>query len=311
MGSGKNNIVFFGTSEICIPFLESLRTFFEIDLIITQPDAHGGRKKKLIEPAVKKYAISNKISYIQPVKLNRETALRIQETDPAIGVVISYGKFIPGKVFKVPEFNTVNVHFSLLPELRGAAPYQRAIEMGMEQTGITVFEISTEMDAGDIWSKKKYMIYPDDTSESLSKRMGETGAPFLTDTVTSIINGKMEKKPQDHSLSTLAKAVAKDEGSINWEHSADRIYNKFRAFFPWPGLFFLSGDKKIAIKKMKISVEKSKLNPGSVISVSRESLKVCCGNNNVIDIFSILPQGKKEMTPYTYSLGNRIPEILY
>ena len=311
MGSGKNNIVFFGTSEICIPFLESLKRSFKIDLIVTQPDARGGRKKKLIEPAVKKYAVSNNITFIQPEKLNRETAGRIQETDPVIGVVISYGKFIPGKISRVPEFNTINVHFSLLPELRGAAPYQRAIEMGVKQTGITVFEIAAEMDAGDIWSRKECEIYTDDTSESLSKRMGETGAPFLTKTLTDIINGRLKKEPQDHSLATLAKAVSKDEGSINWTHSADKIYNKFRAFFPWPGLFFLSEDKKITIKRMKISGEKSKLSPGSVISITRESLKVCCGNNNVIEIFSILPQGKKEMTPHTYSLGNRIPEKLY
>lgn len=310
MGNGKNKIVFFGTSGICIPFLESLRSEFNIDLIVTQPDAYGGRKKKLIEPAVKQYALLNKIRFIQPEKLTREIAGIIGEINPVIGVVISYGKFIPGKIFRVPEFNTVNVHFSLLPELRGAAPYQRAIEMGLKKTGITIFEIAYQMDAGDIWSKEEFHILADDTSESLSERMGREGALFLTKTLKSIINGEIKKEPQDHSFATLAKAVSKEEGKIIWDLSAEEIYNKFRAFYPWPGLAFFSEEKKITIKNMSISGEKSDADPGTILSLTKEGLKVCCGKNNVVSISSILPQGKKEMTPYTYSLGNRIPEKL-
>lgn len=306
MGSGKTNIVFFGTSEICIPFLDSLRAEFNISLVITQPDAIGGRKKKLLEPAVKKYSALHNISFIQPEKLTGETAAIIRESGPDIGVVISYGKFIPGKIFRIPEFRTVNVHFSLLPELRGAAPYQRAIEAGMEKTGISVFEICKEMDAGDIWSQKELPVLPEDTSESLSRRMGLRGAPFLTQTIKEILSGKLKKKGQNSSLATYAKAVSKSEGVINWDQSAVEIFNKFRAFYPWPGISFLSGDKKIVIKKMKISEEYGNLIPGSVLSVTKKGLKVTCGNNSVIEILSILPQGKKEMTPYTYSLGNVI-----
>ena len=306
MANGKPRIVFFGTSTICIPFLNSLRIAFDIPLIITQPDSYGGRKKIRIEPAIKKYSAKNGIPFTQPDKLNKETASIISETDPHIGVVISYGKFIPGKIFRIPKFGTINVHFSLLPELRGAAPYQRAIETGMNLTGITIFEINKEMDAGDIWAKTEFRIFPDDTSESLSQRMGFEGAGFLTDTLQKIISGKIEKEHQDHSLATYAKAVSKSEGIINWEQDAETIFNKFRAFFPWPGLSFLSGDKKITIKKMKISNTMGDQEPGTVLSVTKESLKVSCGNRSVIDILSIHPQGKKEMTPYIYSLGNSI-----
>ncbi|MCK5005201.1 MAG: methionyl-tRNA formyltransferase, partial [Candidatus Aminicenantes bacterium] len=218
--------------------------------------------------------------------------------------------FIPGKIFRVPEFNTVNVHFSLLPELRGAAPYQRAIEMGLKRTGITIFEIAAEMDAGDIWSRKEVPILPDDTSESLSERMGKEGAPFLTDTLESIIKGDIKKEPQDNSHATFAKVVSKEEGRIVWNFIAGEIYNKFRAFYPWPGVSFSSGDKKITIKSMNISGEKSELSPGTILSLTKEGLKVCCGKGSVVNIYSILPQGKKEMTPYTFSLGNRIPEKL-
>ncbi len=306
MANGKSRVIFFGTSVICIPFLDSLKIAFNIPLVITQPDSYGGRKKKLIEPAVKNYSVKNGIRFIQPDKLNKETASIIREIDPQIGVVISYGKFIPGKIFRIPKFNTINVHFSLLPELRGAAPYQRAIEAGMKLTGVTIFEINKEMDAGDIWTKKEFRILPDDTSESLSQRMGLESAGFLTDTLHKIISGKIEKEPQDHSQATYAKPVSKKEGIINWEQDASSIFNKFRAFYPWPGISFFSGDKKITIKKMKISNTTEDKDPGTVLSVTKDSLKVSCGNKSAIDILLILPQGKKEMTPYIYSLGNSI-----
>jgi len=306
MASGKAVIVFFGTSGICIPFLESLKSAFDIRLIITQPDAFGGRKKKLIEPAVKKYALENRIRFIQPEKLNRDISSIIKETDPVIGVVISYGKFIPGKIFRIPEYKTINVHFSLLPELRGAAPYQRAIEAGMIQTGISIFEIGKEMDTGDIWSKKECLIHPDDTSESLSERMGIEGSDFLTETLKKIITGKLNKKPQDHSLATYARTITKIEGMVDWRLSGKEIYNKFRAFFPWPGMSFFSGDTKITIKEMKLSDENSNKEPGSVLSITKQNMKVVCGDNSIIEILSILPQGKKEMSPYIYSLGNNI-----
>jgi len=310
MANGKSGIVFFGTSEICIPFLELLKSEFDIRLIITQPDSFGGRKKKIIEPAVKKYAAGNRIKFIQPKKLNRETASIIEGTNPTIGVVISYGKFIPGKIFRIPEFNTINVHFSLLPELRGAAPYQRAIESGLELTGISIFEICKEMDAGDIWSKKECRILPEDTSKSLSERMAAQGSVFLVETLKEIISGELSKNPQDHSSATYAKAISKNEGMIDWERDSAEIFNKFRSFFPWPGISFLSWDKKITIKNMKISDEKGAGEPGSIISITKKSMKVACGNNDIIEIFSILPQGKKEMSPYIYSLGNKFENRL-
>jgi len=310
MENGKKKIVFFGTSEICIPFLELLINEFSIELIITQPDSFGGRKKKLIEPAVKKYALSKNIRYLQPAKLNKDIAKVIKNIDPDISIVISYGKFIPGKIFKIPRFKTVNVHFSILPKFRGAAPYQRAIEKGSQSTGITIFEISSEMDTGDIWATKKCNISPDDTSITLADRMSKKGAPFLISTLKKIIEGTIEKKTQDHSSATFAKIVKKDEGRVNWNHDAKKIYNKFRAFHPWPGSFYYSLGKKISIKKMRISNHKSKNPAGNVLSVSKDALIICCGANECIEISMILPQGKKEMTPYIFSIGNKIPEKL-
>ncbi len=310
MENGNNSIVFFGTSEICIPFIDSLKSKFDIKLIITQPDSFGGRKKKLIEPSVKKYALSNNINYIQPEKLNGSVADIIKEIDPDISVVISYGKFIPKKIFNIPKYKTVNVHFSILPKLRGAAPYQRAIESGLKNTGITIFEICKEMDAGDIWATKEYNIFTDDTSTTLADRMAENGASFLASTLKKIINQTIEKKPQDHSLASFAKIITKSEGRVNWDINAKELYDKFRAFQPWPGIFFYSIGEKISIKEMKISNRKSNDPAGNVLSLTKDALIVSCGGDDCIEITEILPQGKKEMTPYIFSLGNKISEKL-
>ena len=235
----SGNIIFFGTSEICIPFLNLLKNRFNIKLIITQPDAKGGRQRKKMIPAVKKFAVENNIDFEQPEKLKDPRLMeKMEALDPDIGVVVSYGKLIPGRVFRIPRHQTINVHFSLLPFYRGAAPVQRAIENGDKTTGITIFEIDKKMDTGDIWAKKEYEIKDTDTTETLWERLSQEGSLFLADTINKILTEKIIKTPQPHQNATLARQVVKSEGEINWELHAREIYNKHRAFTPWPGIYF-------------------------------------------------------------------------
>ncbi|MEN8152451.1 MAG: methionyl-tRNA formyltransferase [Acidobacteriota bacterium] len=310
MGNGKDKIIFFGTPEICIPFLESLKENFDLKLIVTQPDSFGGRKKKVIEPAAKIFAIKNNIPFIQPEKLNSKVAEEIRRTDPAISVVVSYGKFIPGKIFRIPTHNTINVHFSLLPEYRGAAPVQRTIEDGLNRTGITIFEINKGMDTGDIWAKKEYDIDPADTSKTLLDRLSREGSRFLIKILNKIISGNLEKTHQNNSDATYAEPVTKNEGRIIWDLPVKKIYNRFRAFFPWPGSFFFIGEKKFTVIEASVSPREYDGAPGDICSVKKEKMEVCCGGKSVLEIHSFIPQGKKEMTPYIFSLGNTIPEKL-
>ena len=308
---GNGNIVFFGTSQICIPFLKLLKDNFEIKLIITQPDATGGRHRKKIIPEVKSFAMENSIEFLQPERLKDESLVeKIRELNPSIGVVVAYGKLIPGRIFRIPEHNTINVHFSLLPLYRGAAPVQRALENGETRTGITIFEIEKKMDTGDVWAKKEYRISDSDTTGSLWETLSELGAPFLIDTIEKILAGKIKKSPQNHEDATYANQVLKSEGEVNWNSNARTIFNKLRAFTPWPSLFFYIDNRLIKIKKINPTDFTHTRAPGDVLELNQKGIKVCCGENSVLEILEIQPEGKKVMTPYSFSLGNRIPDSL-
>jgi len=304
MANGK--IIFFGTSDICTPFLDGLIKKFKIELIITQPDRRGGRKNKIISSPVKQFAIENNIKYIQPEIFDIKTVEIIKEISPDIAVVIAYGKLIPTNVYQIPSFNTINVHFSLLPEYRGAAPVQRAIENGENKTGITIFEISKRMDAGKIWRTDEFMIEKDDTTRTMWNKLSNLGTPILLQTIEDILDNKIIKKRQEHSKSTYASPINKSEGKINWAKSARQIYNQFRAFEHWPGIFFIMNNKKFKFKTIAISELNHNKSSGEIIRLDKTGLFISCGNNSVLQIISFQPEGKKSMTPHIYSIGNKI-----
>jgi methionyl-tRNA formyltransferase len=316
MASG--NIVFFGTPQLCIPFLKSLKKEFTLSFIITQPDAVGRRNRKKIPPAVKCFARENHIDFEQPETLkNTEIQEKIKEYDPDIGVVISYGKIIPESIFKIPRFNTINVHFSLLPLYRGAAPVQRALEKGETKTGITIFEIDKKLDTGDIWAKQEFSIQPSDTAETLLNRLCDQGSPFMIKTIQQIFKQQLSKKPQNHPMATYARTIKKEEGRVDWNLTAQQIFNKYRGFFPWPGLFCFIDQKRIKLTKIQVAFESPSLdsllvqkNPGDILKLDRDFLAVCCGNKSILLIEEFQPEGKKNMTPFHFSLGNPIPPKL-
>lgn len=318
MSQGNKKIVFWGTSAVCIPFLNELKRHFEIKLIITQPDSLGGRGRKKIIPPVKSFAMEKGIEFIQPEILKDEALIeKVKSTGAVIGVVVSYGKIIPKALFTLPEFRTVNVHYSILPLYRGAAPVQRAIEKGEKRTGITIFELKRKMDAGDIWAVKEFDILDSDTTGTLWERLSREGAPFLVETIDNILSAKISKTPQDHEKATYAPAVEKQESTVDWQLTAGEIFNKLRAFTPWPGLCCEANDRVFKLVKLRVCQVTQELTeklagkrPGDVVAMDKESLKVCCGNNTVIEILEIQPQGKKPMTPYCYCLGNELPASL-
>ena len=309
MANGE--IVFYGTAAIGLPMLEELHKLFKLSLIITQPDARGGRNRQEIIPAVKQFAIKNSLPLIQPLSL-REPGLSetISRINPDIAVVVAYGQFIPRALYSLPRFKTINVHFSLLPAYRGAAPVQRAIENGETRSGITIFEIDIRMDAGDIWAQEEIPIRPDDTCGSCQQRLGELAAPLLLKTMEMIFSGKITKFPQDHSLATLARPVRKSEGRIDWNLPAQRLADKLRAFTPWPGLFFSIGNRQIKVISAGVSLKAHQAATGKVLSLDAHALHIACGQSSILEISGIQPEGKKAMTPWQYSLGNRFPESL-
>jgi methionyl-tRNA formyltransferase len=307
----NGEIVFYGTAAIGLPILKELHKNFRLSLIITQPDSHGGRQRQAIIPAVKLFALENSLAMIQPPSL-REPGLTetISRSHPVIAVAVAYGQFIPRALYSLPRFKTINVHFSLLPAYRGAAPVQRAIENGENRSGITIFEISAHMDAGDIWTQEEVIINPNDTCGSYQLRLGKLAAPLLLKTMEQIFLDKIRKHPQDNSLATLARPVKKSEGQVDWNLPARHLVNKLRAFTPWPGLFFSMGNRQIKIISAGISHQVHQVQAGNILALDAPSLKVACGQGSVLEISGIQPEGKKEMSPRQYSLGNRFPERL-
>lgn len=306
----KVNIVFLGTSGVCIPFLELLRLHFNIPLIITQPDAMGGRnRKQVLVPPVKTFALEHDINVFQPEKLKSDLVFeKITCAEPEIGVVISYGKLIPQRVFEIPKHRMINVHFSMLPKYRGAAPVQRAIENGDSMSGISIFEIEKRMDAGDIWVQQEMEIFPGDTTDTLWERMSEDGAPLLIETIDAIIEGKIEKTPQDDSLATFAHPVQKEEGRADFNLTAQQLFNKFRAFDPWPSLTCCSEDKAFKLTQVRVSSLTHNQNPGDILCMDRQGVRICCGEGTVLEVMEFQPQGKTPMNPFVYCLGNKLPK---
>jgi len=304
-------LVFFGTAAIGLPILKELNRNFDLKLIVTQPDTRGGRNRQLFVPPVKQFAVENRLPFMQPSDLQEpELELAMHRLDPFIAVVVAYGQFIPSVIHSLPRFKTINVHFSLLPAYRGAAPVQRAIENGESRSGITIFEISGRMDAGPIWAREEIAIRPDETTASYQQRLGERAAPFLLQTLNQISSGKIRKHPQNDSRATLAPAIKKSEGRVDWRLPAQRLYDRLRAFTPWPGLFFDLEKRQIKILNAGVSRNKHDGQEGRMLALDAQSLQVACGSGTVLEITSIQPEGKKAMSPWQFSLGNRFPEIL-
>jgi methionyl-tRNA formyltransferase len=307
----NGELVFFGTAAIGLPILKELNRNFDLKLIVAQPDAHGGRNRQLIVPPVKQFAVENRLPFIQPPDLREpELELAMRRIDPAIAVVVAYGRFIPRAIYSLPRYRTVNVHFSLLPAYRGAAPVQRAIENGESRSGITIFEIASPMDAGPIWAQEEVAIRPDDSTASYQLRLGEKAAPFLLRTLAQIFSGKIRKHAQDDSLATLAPAVSKSEGRVDWRLPAQRLYDRLRAFSPWPGLFFNLGKRQVKVLSAGVSKKECPGQPGQILALDDQGLLVVCGLQTVLQITLIQPEGKKPMSPRQFSLGNRLPEVL-
>ncbi len=310
MASGE--LLFFGTAALCLPFLDELQKRFGIALVVTQPDACGGRCRKRIEPPVKGWAQARGLPLRQPETLgDGRLAAELASAPPALAVVIAYGQKIPAGLYLLPRCRTVNVHFSLLPRYRGAAPVQRAIENGETETGLTIFEIGERMDAGPVWAQLPVGIDPADTCASLQQRLAAVGAPFLADTVAGILAGQLRQAPQDERLATRAPAVRKQEGRIDWRMPAPRLVDRLRAFTPWPGLFFQAGGRQFRVLQAAVDpAPETAAGPGTVLAADCNGLRVACGGGTVLRIGEFQPESKRPMTPHDYCLGNQLPAVL-
>lgn len=260
----KLRIVFMGTPSFAEKILLSLlEEKYNILAVFTQPDKKSGRKGESVTSPVKVLAEKNKIPVIQPEKFDEQTISSLKELKPDLIVVAAYGKILPEKALEIPGFGSINVHASLLPKFRGASPIQNAILSGETETGITTMLMDKGMDTGDILLQEKISIDPNDTTPILMEKLKNKGAETLLKTIPLWIEKKISPIKQDSSKATLCQLIERSDGKIIWDNEAQDIYNRYRAFYPWPGIFSFWDENGLTkrIKLNKISLQKT--NPQS------------------------------------------------
>jgi methionyl-tRNA formyltransferase len=301
-------IVFFGSPASALPtFKKLLEAGHHIEDVITQPDKPRGRGKKLFPPPVKALAQELNIPCFQPPKIRKDplAVQKIINIKPDLIVVVAYGQIIPDSIIYLPRYNSINLHFSLLPKYRGASPVQWAILNGEEKTGITIFQLNKKMDEGDILSQEEVKIFPGEKAFELEARLAEMGAELLVRTISQI--DKIEPLKQNHAQATYAPKLKKEDGRIDWKKEALFIDRKARAFYPWPSTFAFLDEKRIKIHEGKVGRKLSQhLLPGKILAVSKEGIEVCCGGRTTYLIQKIQPENKKEMDAYAFSHGAAI-----
>jgi methionyl-tRNA formyltransferase len=301
-------VVFFGSPSTALPALNSLLSSgYEIKLVVTQPDKPAGRGKKLTPPAVKIFAENHGLPVIQPEKIRKDerTLELIKEANPDVIIVVAYGQIIPASIIYLPPYKSLNIHFSLLPKYRGAAPVQWAILNGEMFTGVTIFQLNEKMDEGPILTQQQTPILPRENAHELETRLAYLGAKLLINTLNEL--QKIELKPQDNSRATYAPKLTKEQGEINWEEPADIIDRKVRAFFPWPGAFTFLDNQRIEILfGQRVPGIIPSARPGEIVQIDKSGIYICCGQKSLFLLEKIKPEGKKEMSAYSFSLGGKI-----
>ena len=322
----KLKIIFMGTPEFAGIILEKLiaSETYKPSLVITRPDKPLGRKQILPPPPVKQ-RITNKIKVLQPERLkDPEIITKIKEEEPDIIIVAAYGKIIPKEILDIPRFGILNVHASLLPLYRGASPISAAILNADRKTGATIMLIDEELDHGPILSQTRVSITPEDTTESLGQKMANAGADLLINIVPKWIDGAIKPQTQDHSRATYAKIIAKQDGEIKTEHTAEHIERMARAYYPWPGIYlnyespkesklptgqvrimnYESEKKRLKIIKIKVVKCEKNLPPLSLSLTFKKELCLHTANGCLI-LETVQPESKKSMSGYDFYLGNK------
>jgi len=301
-----------GSAEFAVPALEALeRKGYDITAVVTQPDRIRGRGGRVLPTPVGLYAENAGMLLLKPEKLkgNEEFADALERAAPDLIVTAAYGKILPKSVLETPTLGCVNIHASLLPEYRGAAPIQRAILDGKRETGVTLMHVVEKLDAGDVIVSARADVSGMDAGE-LTGTLARLGAELLTDTLPAIADGTAPRSPQDETMSSYAEKIEKSEGRIDFGETADRIALRIRAMTPAPGAYLMKGDERIGVTAAKAagpgeisySAYETAL-PGTVLDVSKQGVAIRAGEG-VIIIEAIKMPGKKAMPVAEYLKGN-------
>lgn len=302
------NIIFMGTPDFAIPSLSMLIASDNNILgVVTQPDRPRGRSKKLQPPPVKTLALQHGLPLLQPEKVKEDNFIQwLKSQNPDLIVAVAYGQLLPPKILNIPSSGCINLHASLLPDYRGAAPINWALMNGEKKTGVTTILMNEWMDAGDIFLQRETTIEQEDDALTLSQRLSTLGAKLLLETIGQLKKGILSPIPQNHSKASYAPALKKEDGRINWGNNAWSIHNRIRGTLPWPGAFTNLESKHLKIFKSEVVECASKDSPGTISQISPDGIQVATGNGYLL-LTDIQLQDRRRLSVAEFIKGNPVP----
>jgi methionyl-tRNA formyltransferase len=313
-------LIFMGTPEFAVPSLAQLiRDGHEIAAVFTQPDKPAGRGKNLHVPPVKTFALEHNIPVHQPAKIksNEEVRAAFDQVAPDATIVAAYGKILPEWMLRIPRFGSINVHASLLPKYRGAAPINWAIANGERETGVTIMQMNAGMDTGDMFATRAVEIGSRETAIELSARLSELGASLLSETLPLIERGEIKPTPQNDEEATYAPLLKREDGLIDWQMSARDIENRVRAFQPWPGTYtFFRGGRLSIWRARAVNGEANQLDhtgadhtraePATIIAIDKSGIVVASAGSTRLRVEELQLEGKRRLMAEEFARGMRL-----
>ena len=301
-------VAFFGTPEFAVPTVQKLiDSHHELVAVVSQPDRPKGRGQKEQSTPTRLAAERAGVRVLQPHRIrDREFLDAIAAMRLDLGVVAAYGRILPDDLLAIPRLGMINVHASLLPAYRGAAPVHRAVIDGQPETGVTIMRVVRELDAGPMLARAVHPIGPDDTSVDVERALAQIGAGLLLEVTDQLAAGTAREEPQDHARATYANKLTKSEGTIDWTMAAGRIHDLVRGLQPWPLVSMHAGDRRYLLHRTARTSERSSASPGTVLAASGDALTVVAGDGEVLRILALQPEGKRVMNAREFLAGRPI-----
>ncbi len=298
-------IIFMGTPDFSVPVLRQvLQDGYEVIGVVTQPDRPVGRKKVLTPPPIKVEALKQGLPVFQPEKIrNMEELEKILVLNPDLIITAAYGQILPKELLEAPEHGCINVHASLLPELRGGAPIHYALLQGKKKTGITIMYMAEKLDAGDILTQVEVPITEEDNVGTLHDKLSAAGAKLLSETLPLLLADKLTPIPQDDTLATFASNIKREQEKIDWTKTGEEIYNHIRGLNPWPVAFTILEEKVVKIWRAEKITGHQKTEPGTIVEITKHGITVSTGNETFIQIKELQPSGKTKMSVEDFLRG--------
>jgi methionyl-tRNA formyltransferase len=299
--------IFFGTPEFAVPCLHALCEVAEVALVVTQPDRPAGRGMKLAPPPVRVAAEARGLRVLQPTKVRTpEFAASLREIGADVALVVAYGRILPSGVLSAPRLGCVNVHASLLPGLRGAAPIQWAIARGESRTGVCLMQMDEGMDTGPVLACDALDIGPEETAGELAPRLSQLGAELVRTQLPRYLRGELVATPQDHARATLAPMLTKEHGRVDFRRSATEVHDLVRGLHPWPAAYAFLDDQRLKLHRVRVLTAHGEHGaPGAIVRADRHAIEVACGTG-VIAIEELQPEGKRRMSAADFCAGTRL-----